>query len=265
MMPKKQIFVSLLIALVLLLPALVKAQAPPAYDRGMYVSKSDTMPYRILFPDNFDPEKKYPLIVMLHGSGEKGNDNDAQLKNASWPFIKNSFREKYPAIVVFPQCPANSSWTDVVASHDSTGNKFNFPTDAPPTKAMHALMGLIKQLLDKPFINLHQVYIGGLSMGGMGTFEIIGREPRIFAAAFPMCGGDNTLNAGKYAKKVPVWIFHGEKDNVVSPDHSIAMYEAIKAAGGDPKLTIIPDVGHQCWDAALSTPDFMDWLFLHTR
>lgn len=264
-MLRRTIYNCLLLSVISFLPALCKAQAPATFDRGMYVAKSDTMPYRILFPENFDPEKKYPLIIMLHGSGEVGNDNEAQLKNASWPFTKTSFREKYPAIVVFPQCPKNSFWSNVVIQHDSSGTKFNFQTDAPPTRAMHALMGLIAQLLDKPYINLQKVYIGGLSMGGMGTFEIIGREPKVFAAAFPMCGGDNTLNAKKYARKVPVWIFHGEKDDVVSPDHSVVMYEAIKAAGGDPKLTIIPNVGHQCWDAAMSDPDFMPWLFSHSR
>lgn len=264
-MQKRGFYIFLIAITCFFVPNLTKAQAPAAYDRGMYIAKGDTMPYRILFPENFDPEKKYPLIIMLHGSGERGNDNEAQLKNASALFTKTSFRQKYPAIVVFPQCPANSFWSDVAFSHDSTGNKFVFPTNAPPTKAMHAVMGLIGQMLEKPYVNQHQVYVGGLSMGGMGTFEIIGREPKIFAAAFAMCGGDNTLNAEKYAKKVPVWIFHGEKDNIVSPDHSMSIYEAIKAAGGDPKLTIIPNVGHQCWDIAMADPDLMVWLFSHKK
>jgi predicted peptidase len=261
----KKLLAGLLFCLLIGLSFLSKAQAPPTYDKGMYSAHGDTLPYRILFPLNFDPSQKYPLIIMLHGSGERGNDNEAQLKNASWLFLKDSVRRKYPAIVIFPQCPANGSWSDVTAQHDSTGNKFIFPTGAKPTKAMHAVMGMIGEFLEKPFVNVHQVYVGGLSMGGFGTFEIIGREPKIFAAAFTMCGGDNTLNAKKYATKVPLWIFHGEKDNIVSPDHSIAMVEAIKAAGGSPKFTLFPNDGHQCWDDALAEPGLLAWLFSHSK
>jgi len=261
----KKIFTAISFCILLGLSYLAKAQAPPKYDKGLYIAHSDTMPYRILFPLNFDPLQKYPLIIMLHGSGERGNDNEAQLKNGSWLFIKDSVRRRYPAIVIFPQCPANSFWSDVIFQHDTAGNKFTFPIDAKPTKAMHTLIGLIDEFLEKPYVNIHKVYVGGLSMGGMGTFEIIGREPKIFAAAFAMCGGDNTLNAEKYAKKVPIWIFHGEKDNVVPADHSIAMVEAIKAAGGNPRFTLYPNDGHQCWDDALAEPEFLSWLFSHSK
>jgi predicted peptidase len=118
-------------------------------------------------------------------------------------------------------------------------------------------MGCVAEFLQKPYVNKHRVYVGGLSMGGMGTFEIIGREPNVFAAAFAICGGDNTLNAKKYAKKVPLWIFHGGKDNVVSPDHSLVMVDAIKAAGGDPKFTLYPNDGHNCWDDAFAENDLL--------
>jgi len=265
-MLKKITIALILCAICIATPHILKAQDAPIFDRGQYSAKGDTLPYRILFPQNFDPDKKYPLIVFLHGSGEKGNDNEAQLKNGTSVFLKSDFRQQYPAIVVVPQCPKDGSWTDVVVTKDSAGiRKFDFPTNAKPTKAMQALMGFITDFLDKPYVNKHQVYIGGLSMGGMGTFEIIGREPNVFAAAFAICGGDNTLNAKKYAKKVPIWIFCGAKDDVVSPDHSQVMVDAIKADGGDPKFTVYPNDGHDSWDDALIEPGLFPWLFSNNK
>jgi predicted peptidase len=247
-------------------PFLSQAQlSKPNYERGMYTTKGDTLPYRILFPEGFDPTKKYPLIIVLHGAGERGNDNQAQLRNGSALFLKPDVREQFPAIVIFPQCPANGFWSNVIVHPDSSGYKFTFQTDAKPTGAMSALMGMVAEFLDKPFVNKHQVYIGGLSMGGMGTFEIIGREPNVFAAAFAICGGDNTLNARKYAKKVPLWIFHGEKDKTVSADHSIVMVDAIKAAGGSPKFTLYPNDDHDSWDDAFNEPELLPWLFSHSK
>src|ERR1700744_3630850 len=141
-MLKKTISALMLCAICIATPHILKAQAVPIFDRGQYSAKSDTLPYRILFPENFDPDKKYPLIVFLHGSGEKGNDNEAQLKNGTSVFLKADFRQQYPAIVVVPQCPVGSSGTDVIIQKDSAGKmKFDFPTDAKPTKAMQALMG----------------------------------------------------------------------------------------------------------------------------
>jgi predicted peptidase len=114
-------------------------------------------------------------------------------------------------------------------------------------------------------VDKHRVYVGGLSMGGMGTFELLRRKPNVFAAAFAICGGDNTFNAKLYAKKVPLWIFHGAKDDVVPVEHSLVMAEAIKAAGGNPKLTIYPNDSHNSWNDAFAEPDLIPWLFSHTK
>jgi len=250
-----------------LTPVLTNAQSAASYDRGSYIAKGDTLPYRILFPQDFDPVKKYPLVIVLHGAGERGNDNQTQLLWGSKLFLKDTIRERYPAIVVFPQCSANGWWASNKFEEDSVTHKtkFIFLHDAPPSKSMVSLLGLVDQLLDKPYVNKHQVYIGGLSMGGMGTFEIIGRKPNIFAAAFAICGGDNTLNAKKYAKKVPIWIFHGAKDGVVPFTHSEAMVAAIKEAGGDPKYTLYPNDDHNSWNDAFAEPMFMAWLFSHKK
>lgn len=260
-----------LTALLLLCMSLVsfaaQAQEKSPYDKGLYAAKGDTLPYRILFPVQFNPEKKYPLVIVLHGSGERGNNNEAQLTHGGSLFVQPQIRQGFQSIVVFPQCPGDSFWSNVEIVNDPvTGkHKFMFKTDAEPTKAMRALLGLTDELLEKPFVNKKQVYVGGLSMGGMGTFELLGRRPKLFAAAFAICGGDNTLNAAKYAKKVPLWIFHGAKDNTVPSDHSEVMVAAIKEAGGKPKYTLYPDAGHDSWTQAFAEPDFLPWLFSNKK
>jgi len=260
-------WLGLVLSFCLTFPVFLCAQNKSSFDRGSYTKKRDTLPYRFLFPENFNPLKKYALIFILHGAGERGNNNEDQLKYGTELFLNYVVREKYPAIVIYPQCPANDFWSNVKIEQNliTRKPKFIFQTDAPPTKAMKLLMGLVDDFLDKPYVNKHQVYVGGLSMGGMGTFEIIGREPDIFAAAFAICGGDNTLNAKKYAKKVPLWIFHGEKDSVVPFEHSEVMVGAIKEAGGNPKYTWYPNDDHNSWNDAFGEPDLMPWLFSHTK
>lgn len=247
-------------------PFFSHAQNKNLFDRGSYIQKTDTLPYRILFPENFDPTKKYPLIFVLHGAGERGNDNIAQLSYGPELFLKDSIRQKYAAIVVYPQCPKNSYWSNVkIDSNAMNKREFHFVEGGDPTRAMNVLLGLVEQMLDKPYVNQKQVYVGGLSMGGMGTFELLRRKPKVFAAAFTICGGDNTNNAKKYAKKVPLWIFHGAKDSVVPVDHSMVMADAIRMEGGDPKLTIYPNDDHNSWNDAFAEPLLMPWLFSHVK
>jgi predicted peptidase len=265
-MTARKILLKGILGLCLLFPFLSKGQNPSSFDRGIYINKKDTLPYRILFPANFDPTKKYALILVLHGSGERGNNNEAQLKYGTQLFLNDTIRAKYPAIVVYPQCPWNGWWSNVDMKKDSSGKIiWNFVEGGDPTPAMKDLLGLVSDLLDKPYVDKHRVYIGGLSMGGMGTFEILRRRPDLFAAAFSICGGDNGLNARLYAKKVPLWIFHGAKDDVVSPDHSITMVNAIKAAGGNPKFTLYPNDGHNSWNDAFAEPALIPWLFSHKK
>jgi predicted peptidase len=261
----KSLYIGLIFCLTL--PVLSSAQGKLAFERGSFILKKDTLAYRILFPLNFDPSKKYPLVLVLHGAGERGNDNEAQLKYGTDLFLRDTIRKKYAAIVIFPQCLTKDFWSNVKINQDSVTKKntFNFQEEAPPTKAMQLLMGLVANFIDKPFVNAHKIYVGGLSMGGMGTFEIIGREPAVFAAAFAICGGDNTANAKKYAKKVPLWIFHGQKDSVVPFTHSEVVVAAIKQAGGDPKFTVYPNDDHNSWDDAFAEPMLIPWLFSHRK
>jgi predicted peptidase len=238
------------------------AQDKSLYERHWYVEKKDTLPYRLLLPKDYDPSKKYPLILFLHGAGERGNDNEKQLTHGATLFLTDSIRKNYPAIVVFPQCAANSYWSNVSIISDSIkGTRvFNFKPDGEPTKAMELLLELLKELADNYPLDKNRLYIGGLSMGGMGTFELVRRKPKLFAAAFPICGGANAASAKKL-KQPSWWIFHGLKDNVVDPVYSRIMAAAIKDQGADVKLTLYPQANHNSWDAAFAEKELMSWLF----
>lgn len=255
-----------MLGLCLVFPSLLLAQNNSGFDHGRYVNKTDTLPYRILFPMLFDPAKKYPLILVLHGAGERGNDNEAQLAHGAKLFLNDTIRSKYPAIVVFPQCPKNGYWSNVIIDTNAQGKRvFGFQEGGDPTKSMKDLLGLIDDLLEKPYVDHKQLYVGGLSMGGMGTFELLRRKPKIFAAAFAICGGDNTANVKYYAKKVPLWIFHGGKDDVVPVEHSEVVVDALKSAGADPKFTLYPNDKHNSWDDAFAEPQLIPWLFSHSK
>ncbi|AKD03838.1 dienelactone hydrolase family protein [Pontibacter korlensis] len=264
MIKYKNPLLALLLLLVAAVPVLAQGKLD-AYERKMYVQGNDSLPYRILYPRGFSPTKKYPLVLVLHGAGERGNNNEAQLAYGADRFLNE--QDKYPAIVVFPQCPKNSYWSNVNIVTDKSGKRtFNFQKGGKPTAAMQSLLGLLKQLRGSGYVDKDRVYIGGLSMGGMGTFELLRRKPTIFAAAFPICGGGAPETAGKFAKKVEeMWVFHGEVDSVVPVQHSKVMAEAIEAKGGDVKLTIYPGVDHNSWDYAFKEPELLQWLFSHEK
>jgi predicted peptidase len=240
----------------------VKAQDKSLFKKEIYVSGSDTLPYRILLPLNYDVSKKYPLILVLHGAGERGNDNESQLVHGSYLFLKDSVRQQYPGIVVFPQCAANSFWSNAEFKFDSATGKgrLYFLAAGEPTLSMKLAQELLKKIIDDYPVNKKQIYVGGLSMGGMGTFEIVRRNPQLFAAAFPICGGGATATA-TLIKKVKWWVFHGDADDVVPPNLSVEMVEALKAAGADVKFSLYPGVNHNSWDNAFAEPELLQWLF----
>ncbi|MFD2999654.1 prolyl oligopeptidase family serine peptidase [Pontibacter toksunensis] len=235
-----------------------------AYERKLYIQNNDTLPYRILYPKNFDSSKEYPLVLVLHGAGERGDNNEAQLVYGADLFLEK--QEEYPAIVVFPQCPKDSYWSNVNIVPDENGKRmFNFRRGGKPTAAMDNLLGLLGDLKDADYVDKERIYVGGLSMGGMGTFEILRRKPNTFAAAFPVCGGAAPATARKFAKKVPLWVFHGEVDSVVPVEHSLVMAKAIEKAGGEAKLTVYPGVDHNSWVNAFNEPELLPWLFTHQK
>ena len=241
------------------------SQATPGFEKAMHVYKKDTLPYRILYPVNFDRTKDYPVVLFLHGAGERGDDNEKQLVHGSKLFLQPGNRAQYPAIVVFPQCPKDDAWTRRAVKKVDGKRQFSFKKGGKPSPAMGVLVHLVDSLYQLPFVDQGRVYLGGLSMGGMGTFELAWRRPGMFAAAFPICGGGNPKNARQYAEKIPFWIFHGAKDDVVPPEYSEQMVAAIQAHGGQVKFSLYPEANHNSWDKAFAEPDLMPWLFSKSK
>lgn len=223
-----------------------------------FISKSDTLKYRILFPENYDITKKYPLVLFLHGSGERGYDNEKQLVHGSYLFTEPVNRTKFPAIVVFPQCPVNDFWAPI---KDRSTGTFGYLNTKHPTKAMQLVIDLTKLMIKKEAVDSKRVYVLGLSMGGMGTFDLICREPKLFAAAVPICGGVNNERLKK-VKNMPIRIYHGAIDNVVPLEHSQSAFDTLKSFGSKQcELIVFPNTGHNSWDQAFKQTDFLSWIF----
>ncbi|MCK0192593.1 prolyl oligopeptidase family serine peptidase [Arenibacter sp. F20364] len=231
------------------------------YKSEMFTKDSDTLRYRIMYPPNYSIDEQYPIILFLHGAGERGSDNKKQLVHGSTLFSSEGNRDKFPAIVVFPQCPKEDYWSSVQVDRRTQPVGLSFEYDKGPTKALGLTMALMDSLVTKSHIKKDQVYVMGLSMGGMGTFEILYRKPEMFAAAIPICGGGDTNAAKAYAHKVPLWIFHGAQDNVVDPKLSMNMTSKIIEYGGHPNLTIFGGANHNSWDPAFAEPNLLHWLF----
>jgi len=235
------------------------------FKEELLVHQNDTLPYRILIPENYNSQSPFPLLLFLHGAGERGSDNKSQLVHGSFLFKSEDFRNNYPAIVVFPQCPDKSSWANVKRNYDMlNGKKFDFFKEISENKQLIMVEKLLDFIEKKYSIDPTRRYVGGLSMGGMGTFELVARNPDYFAAAFPICGGGNP-DWSDLLKTTPFWIFHGEDDGVVSVDFSRKMYEALGKEKASVRLTIYPEVNHNSWDNAFAEPDLMHWLFSNKR
>ncbi|MFC4230966.1 prolyl oligopeptidase family serine peptidase [Parasediminibacterium paludis] len=218
--------------------------------------KGDTLNYRFLFPD-FNPSRKYPLVIFLHGSGEKGNDNVSQLKWGVLNFATDYNLKIYKPFVIAPQCPINQTWSNFKRDLD-------FAYNDTATKVCDLIFALIDSTIKKFPIDTDRIYITGLSMGGIGTFDFIIRRPNLFAAAAPVCGAGD-ISKVNVIKHIPMWLFHGAEDPTVDAKYSLAMVNALTKAGAHPGYTQYPTVGHFSWIAAYSDPMFMDWLFSQNK
>lgn len=235
----------------------LNSQELKLYEKEIFVYENDTLNYRILKPLNYNPNKQYPVHLFLHGSGERGNDNSSQLTHGGKLFLKKENREKYNSWVIFPQCSKNDRWPSL--SSDQWDKSFN-NNNSKPNKSLGLVIRLMDKFIEKKQVDKQRIYLSGLSMGGMGTFEILFRRPNMFAAATPICGNGIPQLAKLYADKVPLWIFHGSDDNVVSPKYSLAMAKAIIEAGGSPKMTLYENTGHGSWNNAFEEKDFLKWI-----
>lgn len=230
------------------------------YEKKTYTSKDgSTLLYRQLSPE-YNAGGKYPVVLFLHGAGERGNDNEAQLTHGSGIFQNPANAEKYPAYVLFPQCPEGTTWT-FDQQRKWNLKPWEIPADEPQSKMMTLLVEFLKDFIaSHPDVNTKKIYVMGLSMGGIATFDITSRYPELFAAAVPICGAVNPGRM-KNAKGVKFSIYHGDKDPTVPVECSREAYKALKAAGIKVKYTEIAGCGHGSWDPAFNDPTFLPWLF----
>lgn len=245
-----------------LLSSSVRAQDLSQYEKKTFISsRGDTLPYRILYPLNYDASKKYPMFLVLHGAGERGNNNEAQLTHGARLFLADSNRTGYPAIVVFPQCPQNGFWARANVNRNTTPFEISFDYSGAASAPLNAAIELTRQLIKEGSVDKRKVYVTGLSMGGMGTFEAVYREPKLFAAAGPICGGGNTQAYNKKTARVPFRVFHGAADAVVNVKLSQEMVARLKELNATVEYFEYPGVNHNSWDNAFAEPDFISWFY----
>jgi predicted peptidase len=217
-------------------------------------SNTAILNYRFLKPLAVDPNRKYPLVIFLHGAGERGSDNEKQLFWGAWKFACEDMQNKYPCYVIAPQCPQDYKWVDT----DWTADSHIMPKN--PSKYMQAVLELIDKTITQYPVDTRRIYVTGLSMGGFGTWDMIQRRPKFFAAAVPMCGGAD-VNCAPEIKDVPIWAFHNKGDDTVKVKRSYDMIEAIKKAGGHPIYTEYDVNNHNCWEPAYNDPAMYKWMF----
>lgn len=199
------------------------------------------LPYLLYSPANIKAGTKVPLVVFLHGIGARGDDNQKQLAYTKFlnHINKSGFFKNHPCYILAPQCPDKSYWS---------------------RSTMETLLALIDKEVDAKQVDTNRIYMTGLSMGGFGTWEALKQRPAMFAAALPICGGGKPEAAKTFAN-VPIWVFHGDKDETVKPEKSREMVAALKKAGGQPKFTELKGVGHGSWSAAYTSPEVWQWMF----
>ena len=203
------------------------------------ITKDLSCNYLLFLPEGYDDqEKEWPLILFLHGSGERGDDL-TKVKIHGPPKIVEQQKD-FPFIVVSPQCPEQQWWTD------------NLDT----------LINLLDEITTRYNVDNDRVYLTGLSMGGFGTWALASRYPERFAAIAPVCGGALQYNAYSLVN-VPIWIFHGAKDTTVPVSRSQEMFDIIKKRGGDVKITIYPEAYHDSWTQTYDNPELYNWFLEH--
>jgi len=223
------------------------------YTGGEYAD--EVFRYRVLEPATIEPGKKYPVVLFLHGAGERGDDNRNQLAYLPELMSSEEQRAKYPCYLVAPQCRAGKWWIDM---KQFLGAKGEVP---PLTSQMEAALAAFKQVLAEEPIDPQRMYLTGLSMGGFGSWALAAQYPKTFAALVPICGGGQPAQAEKLVD-MPLWAFHGDADSVVPVARTRTMIEALRAAGGDPKYTELPGVGHNSWSPAYEDPEgVIPWMF----
>ena len=205
------------------------------------ITKTLSCKYLLFLPEDYgEKQQQWPLILFLHGAGERGGYLEKVKKHGPPKIVEN--RKDFPFILVSPQCPQGDWWTEKV----------------------ELLINLLDDIVARYDVDEERIYLTGLSMGGYGTLALASTYPGRFAAIAPICGGGKRFMAPRL-KDVPIWAFHGAKDKVVSLKESQEMVNAVKAQGGDAKLTVYPDAGHDSWTATYDNQQLYDWFLSHRK
>lgn len=214
------------------------------------------LPYRLLTPPSCDTSNtKYPVLLFLHGAGERGNDNEAQLSYIDKVFGSDNFMKLHPCYVIIPQCAEKYRWCET----DWTLPYHTMPTQI--SKYLHAANSLLDSIAALSNADTCRIYVTGMSMGGFGTWDIISRYPYKFAAAMPICGGADEKIACRI-KNIPIKTFHGATDKLVNVSRSRNIVKAIKTCGGNNiEYTEFPNMGHLIWNKVYSNNTNIEWLF----
>ena len=215
------------------------AQRSQAFEKT--ITKTLGCKYLLFLPEGYGKEqKRWPLILFLHGAGERGDDLEKVKKHGPPKIVET--RRDFPFIVVSPQCPEGVWWT----------------------AKTETLINLLDEIVARYDVDTERVYLTGLSMGGYGSWALASEYPDRFAAVVPICGGGNRMMS-LTLKDVPIWAFHGAKDSVVPLKESKEMVDAINARGGSAKLTVYPDANHDSWTQTYDNQELYDWLLQYRR
>jgi len=205
------------------------------------ITKTLSCKYLLFLPDGFSKkQQRWPVIVFLHGAGERGSDLKKVKKHGPPKIVEK--QKDFPFIVVSPQCPKDDWWSEKV----------------------EVLIHLLDGIVSRYDVDTDRIYLTGLSMGGYGTWSLASAYPERFAAIAPICGGGKRIMVHKL-KDVPVWAFHGVRDKVVPLKESEEMVKAIKGKGGDAKLTVYPDAGHDSWTETYNNEELYEWFLKHRK
>lgn len=257
-----------LVALVGVLVMMPPQAKPPAAVPAGFEERTVSVPeagqpvafkYRLLRPAAVEPGQKLPLVLFLHGAGERGSDNERQLKYLPTWLAEEENRRRHPCFVLAPQCRTDHKWVEV----DWSG-KTSVPQQPEMTVDMAAAVAALDAVLQAEPVDPARVYLTGLSMGGYGSWDLAARMPERFAAVIPICGGGDEATAPKL-KPLPIWCFHGDADKAVPVERSRTMVEAVRAAGGRVQYTEYAGVGHDSWTPAYRATATLDWLFDQRR
>ncbi|MFZ2148660.1 MAG: prolyl oligopeptidase family serine peptidase [Sedimentisphaerales bacterium] len=205
------------------------------------ITKTLSCNYLLFLPEDYGKKKqRWPLIMFLHGAGERGSDLNKVKVHGPPKIIED--QKDFPFIVVSPQCPEDDWWTEKV----------------------EVLINLLDDIVSRYKVDKERIYLTGLSMGGYGTWSLASAYPERFAAIAPICGGGSRAMAMRL-KDIPIWVFHGAKDKTVPLKESEEMVNAIRNRGGNVKLTIYPDAGHDSWTETYNNQKLYDWFLEHRK